>query len=47
MSRGALKELVRADSERFEHLTKDIPHSEKQEIIKYFSSRAIILEGGF
>ena len=46
MSKGAMKELVRIDSEKFKHLTKDIPHSEKREIIKYFSTCVIILEGG-
>ena len=45
MSKGAMKELVRADSEKFELLINDIPHSEKQQIIKYFARRVIILEG--
>ena len=45
MSKGAIKELVRADHQKFEHLSKDIPYSEKQQIIKYLARRVIVLEG--
>ena len=45
MSKGAMKELAWAGHEKFGRLTKDIPNSEKREIIKYFADRMIILEG--
>lgn len=47
MSKGAMKELLRSNHEKFERLTKDIPYSEKQQIIKYFSSCEIILKEQF
>lgn len=45
MSKGAMKELGRAGHKKFTRLTKDIPHSEKREIIKYLATRIIILKG--
>jgi len=45
MSKGAIKELVMASLQKFEQLSKDIPYSEKQQIIKYFARRVIVLEG--
>ena len=44
MSKGALKELIRSDPKKFTRLTKDIPHSERKEIINYFVFRVIILQ---
>jgi hypothetical protein len=45
MSKGAIKELVRAGQQKFEQLTKDIPHSERREIIRHFEARITILNG--
>jgi hypothetical protein len=45
MSKGAIKELARAGQQKFERLTKDIPHSERREIIRHFEARVIILNG--
>jgi len=45
LSKGAMKELAKAGYEKFGHLTKDIPNSEKRQIIKYFADRVTILEG--
>ena len=45
MSKGAIKELVRSGNKKFTRLSKDLPYSEKQQIIKYFARRVIILKG--
>ena len=45
MSKGAMKELVRSGHKKFTRLSKDLPYSEKQQIIKYFARRVIILKG--
>jgi len=45
MSKGAMKELARAGHKKFTRMTKDIPHSEKREIIKYLARRVIHLKG--
>ena len=45
MSKGAMKELARAGHKKFTRLSTDLPYSERQEIIKYFARRVIILKG--
>lgn len=45
MSKGAMKELARAGHKKFTRLIKDIPNSEKKEIVRYLALRVIFLKG--
>lgn len=44
MSRGALKELIRASLPKFKKMLKDVPSSEKNFILDILVVRAQILE---
>ena len=44
MSKGALNELLRASPEKFNIMIKNIPKSEKSEILKFFKARFALLE---
>lgn len=45
MSIGSIRELTRACLEKFAKMAKDIPKSEKKEIIKVYQKYVNILEG--
>ncbi len=44
MSKGAMSELLKASLEKFERLVKNVPISERKEIIQSLEDRAKILE---
>ena len=45
MSRGALKELIRATPKSFTRMIADVPPSEKRDITKIFKNYVEILGG--
>ena len=44
MSKGALKELRRASIEKFNIMIKNVPKSEKAEILKFLQTRYTLWE---
>ena len=44
MSRGALKELLRASPEKFNIMIKNVPKSEKSDILKFLKERSALWE---
>jgi len=44
MSKGALKELFHANLEKFNIMVKNLPKSEKPEILKFFKEKSTLLE---
>ena len=47
MSKGAINELVRADSQKFERMTSMMHFTEKKILKRELNKRAEILEGNF
>ena len=44
MSKNALKELLTISSEKFNIMVKNMPNSEKPEILKFLNTRKSLLE---
>ncbi len=44
MSKNALKELLTISSEKFNIMVKNMPNSEKPQILKFLKSRIFLLE---
>ena len=44
MSKGAIKELLKASTEKFNIMVKNIPNSEKPEILRFLKERSALME---